>query len=66
MFVRKDGTPKVEYKGNVQEPLHIVNKDYVDSKKIQGSTHGPGSMFFKHFIENGPAPVKNKDKWSTA
>ena len=69
MFVRKDGDTiegDLEYKGNVQEPLHIVNKDYVDSKKSVDKapwTHGPGSMFFKHFIENGPAPVKNKDKW---
>ena len=57
----------VFYYGDIKEPQHIVNKDYIDSKKSHDKapwTHGPGSMFFKHFIENGPAPVKNKDKWT--
>ena len=54
------------YYGLMDKPESIVTKDYVDTKKSIDKapwTHGPGNMFFRHFIENGPPPVKNKDKW---
>ena len=55
------------YHGDIKEPQHIVNKDYIDSKKSWNKapwTHGPGSMFHKYLDHNGEAPVKNKDKWT--
>ena len=48
----------VWYHGDIKEPQHLVNKDYVDSKKSWNKapwTHGPGSMFHKYLDHSGPA-----------